>query len=606
MTTILKEQNHLLFRNKQHLIDVLREYRGKIFKDVVISQSLMDHLISYYLVLSVNPDNELLSSDKNEINVRTTFLRQFIILFVDNFMVTEIDADLTSEVGKGSYGKIYGIKNSSEVVKLVIKSKSNKQIHNGNVVFVSTTLLHFTIEFFTYIVWMSILRYVTELFASDPLMQNITNMENHFVDIHRPFIIPHMFYSEAQKNPFKTVYDHQKIDTFDDDDKKSIPDLDRCDHIKNLKERLIDSLTIAPANGPDNFFFAYGYVMERYNKSFQTYVSETTNKFIHADIMQKVTVILKNVWSLSHMGVNFLHRDLTPNNIMIDGGINHSLNDTSRISLKIIDFGFSFIGIRFANTDDDWRFGHFFDVTYSMILESSYDVVLFILFMIAFYKPVLVSLKVYKHFQELINYKANLHILEKGVAGPERYTIIWMYPYTASLKDKEKLVSIFHQFSYKENLLDHTYDDVRSIYRNIVRRSRRFKISRNTTDSQNTNHDAYHRDAARTNIVVNLNNNSQRSRSLETEFSDCVLEKSQDVYSYEKNNVIDEKSTTQENIIDSLNDTKNQQENNNHELSLIPRTINQLCDDVLDNQSPDTSHTLKTHLLSPGTTDSLK
>lgn len=513
-----------LFRDKNHFAAVLKQYKGRVFKDVEISSSLLQLLIDYFVMTddvkiqddrsddrsddqpgdqidnlveekaeadcqanSQDDNQDAIQADdniENKENIpeqikkdpeteKELFLKKFTVLFVENFLLTSIGVKFTNVIGRGTYGVIYESKNSNEVIKVIKRFSEEKTkdmiYHSSARICKNKCMTGFTTEFFNYIVWITILKYIHDISigkSSDLDNGSDTGCERYFVEIHRPFVLVHLNHVKALEDPF-VIFDTRKtriphtsnkidlpvLDSTGNGD-ESISDTKSNDTLIQVNVPTIDTNVadkrpsleqfiktkvrdiLDPSNDPNKptrrFTFCYGYSMKRYPESFQRFMSEKKDNEFYANVLKKIRDIIYDISSFTNIGVHLLHRDLTPNNIMITG----------TMDVKIIDFGFALTKIKFSD-GEQFKFGYFFDEIYSHIAEPTYDVVLFVIYMIYFHPKILKKLWIYERYQSLVSHKDNFHRIRQ-----DDDSSLWMYPYTSRLRNKDNVINTFCTFSY--------------------------------------------------------------------------------------------------------------------------------------------------------------
>lgn len=360
----------MLFKNQQDLINILDAYRGKIFKDAIVPQEMLALFIDYYILA------------KCELT-KNIYLYKFIALMIKYFRIPKIDIKSRKTLGKGTFGNTYEAINDIEAIKTIknpisdTDANCDKLIHEEYEIEDNENIMMFANELFTIILWTTIFKYINDISG------NACGIEDHFVEIYKPYIITHSNLSSAYADPFIST-----DSTYDDKDDVSI---------------------------------VLGYTMKKYQMTFNNYISKDYDPRI---VIIKMIAIIEKLSALSSLGVNLIHRDLNAKNIM--------LNDSD---IRIIDYGHALTYIRFAD-GNNCSHGWFFKAEYDKIVEPSYDIIFLILYMNITYPVIMDKYHLFDIFKDLIYYEANFYRIKAS-----HISDIWIYPYIARIPDKEKITN---------------------------------------------------------------------------------------------------------------------------------------------------------------------
>jgi hypothetical protein len=368
----------MLFENKQDFIKVLDAYRGKVFKEAVIPQELLMLFIDYYV-------------NQQPMLTKNIFLANFISIMIKHYLVPKINIKSRTPLGKGTFGNIYETDRDDEVIKTIKNPDSDmvtgKLIHSSFDISENGNILTYASELFTFIIWISVFRYIDDLSKHDTSGSNIDILINSFVEIYKPYIIVHSDISSALAEPF--ISTTIPIDKYKDTD----------------------------------FTISFGYSMKKYKSTLHDYIRAGESPAIN---LLKLASILKNINTIIPLGIDLSHRDLNLKNVMI--------NDSS---IVLIDFGHAVSRICFRD-GRSFSHGWFFEEYYNTTIEPSYDIVFLILYILRTYPETLDDIKMFDKFMNLICYEANFHkIVDKPAST------LWLYPYIAYIYDRNKLIDKF-------------------------------------------------------------------------------------------------------------------------------------------------------------------
>jgi hypothetical protein len=400
-------QTDNLFRDKKELIDSLYYYRNNIFSDATISEKMMDLFVKNYVE---TVDVMSLDRPKDQIN---NFMLSFMQIFLDDYLVDTEDITNYTIYAKGSYGTVFLSSDEQSVVK-VSRSTITKKISHcdkcNNIrpleyctkTMCGRRLYDFIIDFFNYIVWKTVILAVNN---RAPIYGKIIN--NYFFDIQIPFMMI------VLKSDWKQVHqNHHSAES------STVESSDQYNYT-------------CCCDGDDGFHFYIGYMMKKYNTSFGNLLGDKQlKKIVAKKIIVDTIYMICDFVSLEYFGIIMSHRDLTPNNIMIDQGD----------LLHFIDLGFSLIQINFID-QDKWIFGSFFDKSFAKIIDRSYDIILFLLYLVVYEKDILEKCNYYNYFASLICFDDNSELVDL-----ESSESIWLYPYKANIIDRDLLFAKLSHF----------------------------------------------------------------------------------------------------------------------------------------------------------------
>jgi hypothetical protein len=377
-----------MFSKKEDFVKVLHCYRTRIFKNAIISSELMNLLVNFFVLTE--------SCERHSLDDRYTFINSFVKQFFLDFHGETINAQSSNTLARGTYGKIYLSKNKDEVIKIYLGDTRGNILFDNRTVNRDNLLYQYIIELFNYIVWYTILDYKTTITNNG--QTKTTDYTKYIVRINKPFMVARLFNKE-------------------DEETKTLSDEDLLKDIFGVENRY----TGYDKKKPGFYKFCIGFYMEKHPASLTQKLKEniTTVHSIPVYLLNSLKMF-NEIKQLSNYGIRLLHRDTTPNNIMV--------NDAGDITL--IDFGFSLISIEFAD-NTYWANGYFFDAIFDFMVEPSYDIILFILWMILHYSSILFDLELYDNFKHHINYEKNKELIK-----PKDETSVWLYPYKVTLANE--------------------------------------------------------------------------------------------------------------------------------------------------------------------------
>jgi serine/threonine protein kinase len=163
-------------------------------------------------------------------------------------------------------------------------------------------------------------------------------------------------------------------------------------------------------------------------KNFNNYSKTNSNSNVNIDIyktIEKIIVDLNNLKKLNSIGISMQHRDLTPNNIMID----------ENQEVKFIDFGFAIADILFAN-GERFIFGHFFDEDYSTVIDDNFDIIFFVIYMVIYYASTLNKIGLFKIFKLVVEIDNN-----KNLIHHDKKSDLWYYSYFANINYRDQILT---------------------------------------------------------------------------------------------------------------------------------------------------------------------
>lgn len=286
----MNTNNNKLFESKSDLIATLMKYRSSIFSEVQINKSLMMHLINFFIEHEESSIQKLVDTETSITQKKlkkTEFLNKTHSLMLKNFSLHTLKITSEESIGVGSYSNVYSSDNNDEVIK-IMKIKDSDKIQLSLTDNTVHEFWQYIRDMFTYILWMSIFRRLSE---NSNNVDSIKLMEN-MCEIKRPFIII------------------------------------------NRSNR--------------NARFCVGYIIKRYDI---TLCDLYYQQKITINIFTEIITMLHRLYSLNNYGIVLLHRDVVSSNIMISKYFDKQLNKPSS-RIHLIDFGFGLTSLKFADNTE--------------------------------------------------------------------------------------------------------------------------------------------------------------------------------------------------------------------------------------------------------------
>lgn len=368
-----------LFSSKQDLVNIIQKYKNNVYSDIHINEKILSHFIKYFILkekhyLSLTIRRHLSKKQKFLNKMRDLFMQY---LAMDDDVINDLETSISSSpIGTGTYSKVFLTTQKDSVIKLMRYTDENAHVFVENEFefdllddMANEKFWQFLIDMFTYIVWVSIFKHLF-----NEMRVNI-DYTNYLCNIKRPFII----------------YDRNNRSTF-----------------------------------------RIGYIIQYYSNSMHEVLQNPIDSFSLPttsviSTLYMLSTMLANLHKLGQYGLVLLHRDLSPNNIMID--------DDDKI--RLIDFGFAYTLLTFKN-GEKIQLGAFFDPRFDKVNEPYYDIIFFVLYMVLYSHKVLICLEIYKRCKDLIMLKENQTLIDLYDV-----TSLWEYPYAAKYIDKDMLVTNF-------------------------------------------------------------------------------------------------------------------------------------------------------------------
>jgi len=375
-----------IFESIEHVKGILKEYKDRIFRDRIISNSLLELLCDYFL----RDQNETVTKNKY-----LDFIDKLLIELCKNFSDDEIYTDSETPFAEGTYGEIYATCDDRTVAKIYkiddeLKINKNRtDSKNKNVIFDSSIMkldnrfYMYGVELFTYILWKTVLMYVSDNYEKIQKQTNNTkirqelekigkiDLDDYLAEIYSPFIV--------------IIDDDSDVDELDTDE------IDDCF-----------------TNRYRNMTFVIGHYMRRYDNIINDLLIGKTDTKQKYKLLMNMINMVDEINALSLLGINLIHRDIRSGNIVIE--------DNNKV--RMIDMGLSLTSIDCKN-NDKIRHGQFCDKKYRFNIVPYYDIILFMLEMICYYEKEVDI----KEFTDELN---NIFKIDKDRINN---TTIWIYPF---------------------------------------------------------------------------------------------------------------------------------------------------------------------------------
>lgn len=398
-----------IFENRGMLLALLIGQKNRIFERM-ISSEMMGLMIDHF----IKTPPEYIHHEE-----RCIFVEKFLDCLMMDFGVDMVEIKSNNVFAQGSHGKVYESnrkpKNGTdkngdkELIKILMNHKGTENeshvFDNGSLSAHCSTIYDYASELFTYIVWVVVLRYIgvcNKTKQIDSVSGDIrTDYTKYIVKINKPFI--------AIRTGFDVLsHDVNGNKIFDNLCKPSHSHADRC-------VRFRDNIRLK---------FCIGYYMERHKRSLNDLLQktdETINYPLIKTTLTNVFSVLHEFAKFSNLGIYLMHRDITPNNIVID--------DNGNVTL--IDFGMALIGIKFQN-NMTWNHGTYFKKEYIRTIRSDFDAILFMVMLIQFYEESLLKLNVAEYFKKIISCDQTTKNRYN-----KKYELAWLHPYVVQVQNPQ-------------------------------------------------------------------------------------------------------------------------------------------------------------------------
>jgi serine/threonine protein kinase len=421
-STIVPEQKgqklvppkELIFDNKKMLIALLISQKNTIFERM-ISSEMIELMIDQF----IKTPQEHMNDDE-----KCAFVRNFLDCLLIDFGVDMIEIKSNKAFAEGANGKVYESNRKTkncENKELIKISINHEDMQNNLHVFDSNSLntFHSTIydyasELFTYIVWIVVLRYIStyENSSRNKRKWSASSSTTNTTEIAEK--INYTKYIIKMNKPFIAI-----CTEFDESDNENEIFESLCKPSQTHAERHNVSFR-------DNIRlkFCIGYYMKRHDRSLDDLLQKPDRIIDYpliGTMMKKVFAILHTFNKFSNLGIDLMHRDITPKNIVVD--------DNGDVT--IIDFGTALIGIKFQD-NMSWTHGTYFKEEYTRTIQMNFDTVLFMMMMVRCYERQLFKLRLIDYFEKTIGYDQ---------ATKKRHDkndeLLWLHPYLTPIHEAQ-------------------------------------------------------------------------------------------------------------------------------------------------------------------------
>ena len=355
----------LLIDDVDDLKNIIRLYSHGVFSEAVLSPEMIEFIITQFIDNDFYDNGCLMRTTLQKHNKQLEILAAFVEIFKKDYVdVTTIGISHAPNIGTGGYGTVFNIDRTT--AKKFIK---NKDSYLHNLADISTVkYMQWMIEFCTYVVIMSIIKYIDCTIIVDESKRN-----------------------ECVRNKYKNVFDSGEYF------------LNYYSFMSKIKKPFISEAQAG------NIYYI-GYYIEKYDTLLSTKLNEIGRNGLGVgtgiNLLQQIFEILKKLYDLSNIGITLSHRDFSTNNIMFT----HDIHRKNSHKIRIIDFGFVCVNIKFKNNESK-TFGYHPLENYNKVHlcdKKLIDIVFFIHWIVKYHKSFLLEAgknsgtNVYTIFKDLI------------------------------------------------------------------------------------------------------------------------------------------------------------------------------------------------------------
>lgn len=323
------DRSRYIIKNINHLRKIITEYGTNVFVDKLLSSEMLNFIVDSFIVEPFLYEGRNVGADPNARDMKTLVAqekqRTTLTIFVSKYLPEIIDDSIpdpmvlspAQKLGEGTYGVI-ARHSPGKVLKYVIaRDASSNPLYHLDMDMTNhvgkNVLYTWFIEFCTFIIIMSIMKYIDCNLIVDDAKNNICNVSKYQNVFDKDYFLSYFSFMAKVNAPFA---------------KKISGNMYTLGYISEAYTNTIGNLyaslekeVSSPSTTPSDDFY------DAYNLTYQLF-----------DIFHKIS-------HLSNIGINISHRDAHANNIMYF----KDPMGTNKFKIRLIDFGFLCTNIKFAD-----------------------------------------------------------------------------------------------------------------------------------------------------------------------------------------------------------------------------------------------------------------